>query len=298
MTFRRLIAAAGLCLSLAACLPGMSPSGSPANPVGVTSPGDTDSSSSKTKEDEGFKTGPEGSDFVPRSGRLSDVPNAGGGDVPVPPPSPGGGGGGGDSSDWREKGRQIAGGGGFCPKPDEVSLENNYQRLDWRALQGYGVWSEMSKTDAIQLSIGDNVPFDLYLDVQAFFANERCRFWEEPFPAVVVRLIFRATGSDVAQAVDVVTQEKHPDGYNAAFHGLIAKNGRIDVYAYEVAETLPDGTPKVPGGYRTALADLSVIHEISFTGDTAHAHYLGSFATKITVKETNREILQQLMPPR
>lgn len=293
MRFIRFITAVCLGLALSACLPGMAPKGAPSNPAGTKAPdGNAVATPSGPKDESSFGI------EIP-SDPSSAVPRAL--EVPVPPPSsfgspnvvpgPSGAGGGGGYNDGSNQIARI--GGGFCPKPDEVSLDDLFVTLDWRAFHGYGVWWELSKIEPASLAVGDNVPFDLTLNVEVLRANERCRYWYEPVPPMVVRLIFRPSGGEGVQAVDTITKEKHADGYNTEFHGLIAKNGRIDVYAYEVIEPFPYGTPKIPGGYRTTLANLPAIHDIAFTTDTAHAHYLGAFATKVTAPDTARDSITE-----
>jgi hypothetical protein len=276
MLFRRLIALAGIFLSLSACLPGMTPTGSPSNPAGAKAP----------SEEVAAPSGPEG-----ESSSIGDVPSTPGPsdavprslDVPAPPssfdgpkagPGPAGDGGGGGSG-FRDGATQIAkGGGGFCPKPDEVSLEDVPLAKDWRAYHGFGTWwEELSKTAPVSLAVGEGKPFDLYLNVQAYLVSMFCEQWAEPLPQrVTVRLIFKSAARNLAITghMDAPVLEKTADGYNVAFRGITASDGLIDVYAY--VDHVDANWNLLP-----PPADDAV-----FVADTSHARYLGSLATKVT----------------
>jgi hypothetical protein len=198
--------------------------------------------------------------------------------------------GGGSGANYGEGSTQIAksGGGGFCPKPDEVSLEDLPVAKDWRAQHGFGVWWELSKTEPAPLSVGAGKPFDLYLNVQAFYSSRFCEEWAEPVPpGETVRLIFRPAARNLAVSghADAPVTEKTADRYNAVFRGITASDGLIDVYVYENSFDM-DGNPIAPPADDTA-----------FVADTARTHYLGSFATKVSVIETIRDQMQQVGGP-
>jgi hypothetical protein len=171
-------------------------------------------------------------------------------------------------------------GGGFCPKPDEATLDDFPQARDWRAFHGAGSWwEELSKTEPVSRWVGKDKPFDLYFNVQAYYVTHLCEYgWKEPIErgAVTVRLIFRpaARNLEFSSHVDApVTEMK--DGYNVAFKGLTASDGLIDVYVH-VGGLKDDSTFTAPP------AD-----DAAFVADPG-SRFVGSFATKVSIVETIR----------
>lgn len=273
MRLHRLIAIAGTFLSLSACLPGMSPVGSPSNPAAGKSSSGESEVTSVPQEDAGAIEGPaEPHQAVPRAGDSSGLP------VSFAERRA-------DAPGTEYSTRQLAMGGDFPPKPDEVSVDDLATIKDWRALYGAGASTELSKTVPSYMPAGSSPGFDLRLDVQGYFMINGYFFWSGVLPGRTVRIVIKPAGAEPSgyRMVDALTHDKTPEGYNVDFLNLGPLDGTIDVFLYW-------GEVKADGNYEVPSADYT-----AFMSDPKRL-YLGTFTTRAPVTEAYREQRMILKP--
>jgi hypothetical protein len=278
MSFRRLIAIAGVFLCLSACLPGMGPVGSPANPAGIK--GSTDGGSDSSVDD-ASKSPSAPPDEADRPGVFSSPFGGSNAGSTTPPDAITDG----SASDPnKEAARQFAsGGGGFAPKPDEANVGDPELAKDWKALSYRdGAWSELSKTESTYLPSGATAPITLRLDVQQYAWTTKViagMAWTDVLPGRTVRLILKPYGGDETryQMVDAKTLvcEAEGCGFNTEFRDLTVPEGLIEVYLYW-------GDQKEDGTFEAPPSDYA-----SFMKDPKR-RYLGAFTTKASLQERLR----------
>jgi hypothetical protein len=219
IVFRRFFIALGLLGLLgllSACLPGMSPVGSPSNPAGVASPEKSDGSSEEAGPSADLPANPP-------SGPVGDSP------APIPVSKAEGPSGGGTAIDGNVY--AIARGGTFNPKGDGESVGGDQQKeaTDWRLRFGVNVWWELSRTtpDLYPVFKDTATDFKMKLEFQSRDSGQWVLAGPTPYGTPVVRMVYQPKGQAAQPAQAFVVGDAFPEGYNAAFLNLNLGEGTV-----------------------------------------------------------------------
>ncbi len=221
---RHFIAVLGLLGLLSACLPGMSPSGTPSNPADVANSEKSDSG------DGDVPSGAAGGDStapIPISNPINNPPSGGG--------SPG------DSY-------VLAQGGTFSPKGDGEAVGGDQQKeaTDWRLRFGVNAWWELSRTtpDTYPVFKNTTTDFKMKLEFKSLDSGQWVLAGPTPNGTPVVHMVYQPKGQppSAAQTFDAAAGWAQPEGYNVAFLNLTLGEGTVTFTVDYVGVTHPLGS--------------------------------------------------------
>lgn len=218
---------------LSACLPGMSPSGTPSNPAGVAN-------SEKPESTEG--EGPSGATDLPTgpsSGAGGDSPA-----IPINNPinnTPNGGASLGDSY-------VLARGGTFPPKGDGESVGSDQQKeaTDWRLRFGVNAWWELSRTtpDIYPVFKNATTDFKMKLEFKSRDADQWILAGPTPNGTPLVHMGYQPKGQPplAAQSFEAPAGWEAAEGTNVVFLNLTLGEGTVTFTVDYVGVTHPLGS--------------------------------------------------------